>query len=376
LSSSAQRKESEAPVSFFDPGFSAVKNDLLKLVYENPAVPPATRLLLLIARYSTGYLRHEVVLGETFILHETGMSHASLYRAKAELVTSGQIVVKHTRSGCCVYRLTDSLQSLKANPSLRRDPNPSLRRDPSLYKENLENLDQHHHDATTKVDDEISIDSSTTSSWREAIAPELTDTALPLDASAAANSHIATPEKAVPCAEVSGEFRRPAPPASPAKAASSALARRLQDVGVNAFMARRLAGMHAEPQIEAALKRLHLVPGIQNPAGYLVAELSRGGYAEPVDPLRAATDRQEKVHQMRQAERQAADEERLASNARQVTAPLEHFQDLPTADQSAILLQLEDRARAEGFDKLRGWGPSHPVSVGLLAELVRAHRRE
>src|ERR1022692_2124044 len=92
-------KTIEPVVSFFDAPFTGASNNLLKEVYTDPDVPPKIKLLLLITRFSTGFLRLDTILKESFIIEQTGMSKSSLYKAKADLVAAKRITIRHTKNG-------------------------------------------------------------------------------------------------------------------------------------------------------------------------------------------------------------------------------------------------------------------------------------
>ena len=94
--------------------YTALSGRSIAAIYTNPAVDPATRLWLLISRYSTGYLKDEVVMREGFVLEQTGMSRSSLYKAKAQLVDEGKITVSYTKYGNCIYRIAAEFQCLKS----------------------------------------------------------------------------------------------------------------------------------------------------------------------------------------------------------------------------------------------------------------------
>lgn len=104
--------------------FSTLRLRPAQITCSRESTPTATslpiRLLLFISRYSTGYLKPEVILKESFVLKETGMSRSSLYKAKKELLESGKITIGHTKAGNCVYRLAPILQCLKGATSARQ----------------------------------------------------------------------------------------------------------------------------------------------------------------------------------------------------------------------------------------------------------------
>lgn len=371
LATSALHQSVEDPiVSFFDPGFTGLRNDLLKAIYTDPATPPKIKLLLLVSRYSTGYLKIDTILRESFIVNETGMSRTSLYRAKLELVSEGRLIVRHTKFGKCIYSLPEQLQSLKAaRTSPQRDVPPSHMRDACIKRANKEK-DQHHEaPAQQRNDDENSISSSTSSNWRN------TDDPGKVTAAVAAQEAVTLQEpitdQAIPQAVFTKEFRRPQAEHKGEPKPTSSLTRKLLAVGVNAFLARRLTQTHSQELIEAALARVSTSGTITNPAGYLVAELSRGGYeAAPVSPLVLAKERSENVHQLRKTERDRADQAREESNRERVLTPLQHYEALEALEKDKILRFLDKRADSEGFSRISHWNSDHPVYRGLLAEII------
>jgi hypothetical protein len=150
-----------------------------------------------------------------------------------------------------------------------------------------------------------------------------------------------------------------------------ALADQLKQFGVSEFMAYKLTRNHPEEIIALAIGRLKQV-AVANPAGYLVSEILRGGYGQPVkDTTKATRLEHEKIQALRRNERQREEIAKEQSSA-QVTALLQQFESLSANSQQALQLQLEDQARQEGFARLPGWGHSHPLYRGLLAEIVQA----
>jgi hypothetical protein len=145
------------------------------------------------------------------------------------------------------------------------------------------------------------------------------------------------------------------------------LVAQLLQQGVHHKVAIRLA--HAQPAdvIRKAIARLPKVP-TNNPVGYLVAEISRGGYKDP-DPTKPLRIIRDEVANLRQAERERDRQAKELSSARVATA-LEKFTQLPQEQQAGILQELEHQAQAEGFSRLPGWNKSHPAYSGLLAEIL------
>ena len=368
----------EPVVSYFDAPFTGASNNLLKEVYTDPDVPPKIKLLLLITRFSTGFLKLDTILKESFIIEQTGMSKSSLYKAKADLVAAKRITIRHTKNGNCVYRLADHLQALKGAvrppTSAAGEGGTSAHTEVPLYKENKENLNIYQHHQATRFDDDFqTITSNDNGNWRELGFGLLSDESTPAPAPDQANELVTlqphTQEQAISCAQ--GLEKVPPAPRTDSKPVSS-LTRQLLDVGVNQFLARRLVQTNSEELIQAALARLQVSTAVRNPAGYLVAELSRGGYVAPVvDPLRQAKEKHEKIHEVRQQERSREQAEREAANVAMVTKPLTLFESLPQMDQEAILAALDAQAEAERFTRVSGWSAEHPLYKGLLAEITQ-----
>lgn len=81
-------------------------------------------------------------------------------------------------------------------------------------------------------------------------------------------------------------------------------------------MAYKLAKNHSEEVIAQALSRLKNVTA-ENPAAYLVAEITRGGYGQPApDKTKLARLEQEKIHQKRRREREQEAQDKDQSSQR------------------------------------------------------------
>lgn len=337
LKSDPSESTDQSPVitTFFDAPFTAVSNSLMKAVYTDPDVNPATRLMIFITRFSTGYLKSEAVLREGFILEATGMSRSSLYRAKNELIESGKITISHTQTGNCVYRLVAELQCLKG-ASLNQtatgkaterwgsavgDP-PRVTIDTPSNKENKEIQDQQHPIPATPVSN---------------------------DADFIGHSRSLGPV-------IDGTLR-------------AGLVARLQRLGVDEFMAHRLVKTSSAEIITRAIDRLKTV-SVTNPAGYLVSEITRGGYRDKPDPNKAQREFHREVHEKRLAER-LQDDQQAQKSQEQADLLLAQFATLPAELQLDIQQRLQVQAEREGFTRMRGWGEAHPVWKGLLTELLR-----
>jgi len=326
-----QTQTQQGITSFFDAPFTAVNNNLMETIYSDPDVNPATRLLAFIARFSTGYLKPEVVLKEGFVLNATGMSRSSLYKAKRELIDSGKITVTHTQTGNCVYRLAAAYQCLKGHSlqataiekAAERWGSPSV--DPTrpqpetpYNKEIQENLNQHqsvHATPSQKPnDDAISVSCSQRDCSRQ-------------------------------------------------------LVDQLKSLGVTEFMAHRLSKAKPSDIIERAIQRVRTLEVI-NPAGYLVSEILRGGYQDRPDPTRAQRDFHREIHEKRQTERLKLEQHHQESQDR-AEQLWQKFLALPLSCQLELKQKIQSEAESEGFSRLRGWGEGHPLWRGLLLEQLQ-----
>lgn len=327
-----QTQNKQGITSFFDAPFTAVNNNLMETIYSDPDVNPATRLLAFIARFSTGYLKPEVVLKEGFVLDATGMSRSSLYKAKRELIDSGKITVTHTQTGNCVYRLAAAYQCLKGHSiqptatekAAERWGSPSV--DPTrpqpetpYNKEIQENLNQHqsvHATPPQKINDDAS---------------------------------------SISCSQRGGGQR---------------LVEQLRHLGVTEFMAHRLTKAKPSEIIERAIQRVRLLE-VTNPAGYLVSEILRGGYQDKPDPTRAQRDLHREIREKRQAERLKLEQHHQESQDR-AEQLWQKFLALPLGCQLELKQKIQYQAEREGFSRLRGWGEAHPLWRGLLLEELQA----
>ena len=321
------------------PGFTAINNALWDSKLLDSLTGGEIRLLLWFIRFTNGFLREFCFIGEENLIKYTKLSRTSLYEAKRVLEEKGLITVVRTRRSCR-YRLGEELQVLlkegesPASKRLISGPKNQVPAPPEVrpgephgsglphpWEEDKENNDQHHAPSATQ------------SSTRDDVSPDLFQ---------ATNS----------------ETRY-------------ALADQLKQFGVSEFMAYKLTRNHPEEIISLALGRLKQV-AVANPAGYLVSEILRGGYGQPVkDTTKATRLEHEKLQALRRNERQQEEIAKEQSSA-QVAALLQQFESLPANSQQALRLRLEAQAQQEGFARLPGWGHSHPLYRGLLAEIVQA----
>lgn len=346
-------------VSFLKPGFSSFTNALCDSGLFAKLKPAELLVLLTVLRFTSGYQRTSCVIGEAKLCQYTALSPSTVYQAKKDLAARGVLLISYTATGRCCYQLADWLQPVRAaheaahvpdtgfrpvvisnsNPSGGSEPYPSGKPDP--YKDNKENIDHHQQAAVAAC-----------VATRPPRTQRQPDQSLEMggcdDASLLSQSSSrGSAEALVP----------------------RSLARALQELGVNSFMATRLARTQPPEKIEAALQRVASKKP-ENPAAYLVAELQRGGYGEvPADKTRLIRQAHEALHQKRQVERQREVLEQELAHAKTREA-LAAFEALPAAEQVQLHALVAEQARTEGFSRIPGWGPSHPVYRGLLAELV------
>jgi hypothetical protein len=278
-------------VTFFEPRFTALSNQLLEIIYTDPSVAPSTRLLLFIARFSTGYLKPEVIMKESFILENTGMSRSSLYKAKHELINSGKITISHTKTGHCIYRIAPELQCLKgasAQPTAAEkaqkrwtsatadQTRPQL--ETPIYKEKKKTTETDQQQSAQSADrflapndDEISLSLSNAQNHQTI---ELDSE---LESQIASFEENWTPEQG--SVELQPSKSSAARPGITSEQAE--IARQLHKTGIHWRIAARLARENDHQLIKNALTRLKDRPNIKHPAGWLVEEIRAGGYNPP-----------------------------------------------------------------------------------------------
>lgn len=324
MESAAYAEAPGAAVPILKPGFTAISNALVDSGLLAQLKRIEINLFFVLARFSTGFLRLQAVIGEQKLMELTGASQSGLYEAKKGLVQRGLITIAHTRTGRCLYQLGKLFQPLMtpgeqpqpaakpvwANPSGRLEANPS---EPlESYKEFKEIQDQHH---------------------------SVPDTLSPND------DALLVSKVVVPC---------------------GSLVERLKQLGVNEFMAHRLTKSKPPEIIERAIQRVRTLE-VSNPAGYLVSEILRGGYQEKTDATKAQRDLHREIQEKRQAERlkQEQQHQQSLSQAEQLW---QQFLSLPLGHQLELKQRIQSQAEREGFARLRGWGEDHPTWRGLLLE--------
>jgi len=327
-------------------GFTAIPNVFWDSGILLRLKPSELHLLLVLYRFTTGYLRSWTCLGETRLLELTGLSSTTFYEAKRSLCQLGYIEVVHRRGGRCEYRISEQLQALKPgddlpakNPKARILGVPSGQSDrypsgqPESCKESKEKKDQHQAYEPTN---HPSRSSSEPSGVRD-------------------------DESSISCQDTS----------SACSSSRSSLTEQLRRLGVSEFMAHKLVRQQQPETIMQALARLKQVP-LENPAGYLVSEILRGGYGQlKADKTAAVRIEQEKVQVLRRTAREREEQEREQSSSR-VVGILQKFEQLPPEQQQRLHAETKLQAEREGFQRMPGWGQGHPLYRGLLSELVAA----
>lgn len=319
------------------PGFTALSNGLIDSGLLAQLTRTELALFLVLCRFSTGFLRLQASIGEQKLLELTGASQTSLYEAKRSLVQRGLITISHTRTGRCLYQLVKTLQPVltkgeaaepPGKPTWSKHPrlevaNPSAQ--PESYKEFKEIQDQHIAQPQPKRTDDDFLQSEIKHSGNGA-------------------------------------------PSKPVDASLGLLVSQLMHLGVNEFMAHKLAKNAPGEIIEKALERVKTIQ-TTNPAGYLVSEISRGGYQEKPDPNKAQREFHREIHVKRQKERELTEQANQVAQTR-TEQLMQSYRDLPTSRQTELTEQVRQQAQLEGFTKLPGWSEEHPAWRGLLIETL------
>ena len=336
--------------------YTALSGRSIAAIYTNPAVDPATRLWLLISRYSTGYLKDEVVMREGFVLEKTGMSRSSLYKAKAQLVDEGKITVSYTKYGNCIYRIAAEFQCLRSASeqpqssaaekartrwgSAAEDPHSPQPETPN-NKEKKKTITQNQQHAALCAapllapnDDEFFLSFFSNAQSRPTI-----------ESDSELESQIESLEE---------KWKPESTPVEPEVIKSSAagrpaeitpeqgkLARQLHQTGIHWRIAVRLARENDQQLIQNALGRLKDRPNVKHPAGWLVEEIRAGGYNPPApSPDTLIKQAHQTLADKRQQERQLAEIERDQANQKQLQL-WAHFEKLPLDQRQS----LTDQAR-------------------------------
>lgn len=336
--------ENDSPRCVLRPGFVAVQRAFWEIRHE--LSPSEQSVLLTIMLFTSGYLRQWCLLGAEKLASHSKVNRNYLFQIIKSLKEKNLIEVERTHSSNR-YRLGDRLEVLileadqvKPAASLRRlsrvvspaesaeyDRYQSYPADSCIEaKEIKETIDQHH-------------------------APEPP----------------AAPAHDVPSSDDALSLSVAESSGDPAKPVRSLVAQ-LQELGVNGFVAHRLARSNPPEKIDAALKRVRTVKA-ENPAAYVVAELQRGGYVAAIDKTKAVRQLHEEIREHRKLERRRDQVEEEEAQAR-VLSVLEEFDRLPEERQVEVHRQVEHQAEREGFTRVRGWSRSHPLYRGLLSEFL------
>ena len=376
----------EFRLEYFKPGFVADSHALRKVLRSADTPPAAMRLLVSIADLTTGYRVEWSAIRRQYLMEHADIQSRSTFQdAKRWLLDAGYIrcykvhygsnskdagYKESLKDGCTAYALGESLRVLlrpeerEARRGRRRGlkvvpdqggirpagQHVSGEPDPMIKKQ--ENQDQQHRPSAPPVPEPFGDD-------------ELFGCIEQLEREW--NEPNETPDHPEPtCAP--RDTARHAPQEQPARSAEQGrLVAQLTDLGVHERVAQRLAQTQTADVIASAIARLPKVD-TKNPAGYLVAEISRGGYKEPdrTKPLRVYHD---EIHEKRKAEREREAEAKEQSS-RTTTDALDRYAQLLPDHQAELTAALHHQAHAEGFTRLPGWSESHPLYRGLLAELV------
>lgn len=327
-----------APVTaILKPGFTALSNGLIDSGLLSQLKPTELTLFLVLCRFSTGFLRLRAIIGEAKLVELTGASPSTLYEAKKGLAQRGLISISHTRAGRCSYTIARHLQPVLAEgetpepvpkpawarPS--REPVFLPSREPEPIKSSKKFID-HQHAPVSPFDSQNDDDLSQTSQ------------------------------------EQTGE-----PEVAPVPR-PGLLVTQLQQMGVNEMMAHRLAKKAPHGVIENALARVKTIQ-TTNPAGYLVSEISRGGYQAKPDPTKVIRQVHQEIHEKRQLERHLEQQHHQAAQ-NQAEELWKAFQGMAPDHQAQLAEQVRRQAQEEGFASIPGWGDNHPAFRGLLLEAV------
>jgi hypothetical protein len=342
-------------VTFFEPRFTALSNNLLETIYTDPSVNPSTRFLLFITRFSTGYLKPEVIMKESFILENTGMSRSSLYKAKGELVDSGKITISHTKTGHCIYRIAAELQCLKGASAQPTAAEKAQKRWTSatadLTRPQLETPMYKEKKKTAETDQQQSARSAD-----RFFAPNDDEISLSFSNASSQPTIEADSELEVQIASLEAEWKPEQNPVEPGVVKSfgagrpaeitseqAEIARQLHKTGIHWRIAARLARENDHQLIKNALTRLKDRPNIKHPAGWLVEEIRAGGYNPPApSPDILIKQAHQTLADKRHQERQQAELERDQANQKQLQLWTQ-FENSPAEQRQHLIDQARQR---------------------------------
>lgn len=338
MESAALAEAPAAAIPILKPGFTALSNALIDSGLLSQLKPTELALFLILCRFSTGFLRLRAIIGESKLLELTGASPSTLYEAKKGLVQRGLITISHTRAGRCCYTLAKHLQPVLAEGEVpepvakptwsKPSGQPSLlpSRESESIKSSKKFIDHHnpsnqHH--SQNDDDLLRI-----------------------------------------CSERVGENTVERPSAGP----QGLLVTQLKQMGVNEIMAHRLMKTASEEVVRNALNRVKTLQ-TSNPAGYLVSEISRGGYQTRPDSTKAIRQVHREIHEKRLLERQLEQKHHDAAQAR-AEQLWQAFAELSPERQADVREQIHKQALQEGFTRIPGWSEEHPAWRGLVQEAM------
>lgn len=327
------------------PGFIPINRTFWQSIRRQLS-PSEIEVLFSIIYFTTGFLRQWCIIGAEKLAEDSGVSRGYLFEVIKSLKAKGLIEVQRTKRSNR-YRLGDLLEVLVL------DPEDQPRQSASLVAKFPESAPV---DGSQSYPPDSCIESKEITDQHHA--PALPDTAAPVGGETAS-------------ADFDDEFLscRSSEDSAPKAKPGHSLVNALRELGVNQFVAYKLVKSQPADKIAAAIERVKRVK-TENPAGYLVAEIQRGGYAALVDKTVATRRLHEEIHQRRQVERELEQVENDQVHAQTLTA-LERYERLPADDQAELRRQVELQAQAEGLSaRVRGWSESHPVFRGLLSELV------
>lgn len=342
MESAALAEAPAAAVPILKPGFTALSNGLIDSGLLSILKPTELTLFLILCRFSTGFLRLRAIIGESKLLELTGASPSTLYEAKKGLVQRGLITISHTRAGRCCYTLAKHLQ-----PVLAEGENPEPVAKPTWAKPSGQPSLLPSRESEAIKSSKKSIDHHTTSGQQT---QENDDDLLAL----------CSDKGGMDCPE-----RTPTPGNE-----QGLLVAQLKQLGVNEIMAYRLVKTSSDEVIRRALARVKTIQ-TTNPAGYLVSEISRGGYQAKPDATKAIRLVHQEIREKRQLEKLQIELQRETAQAKADRLWIA-FEGLPRTRQDELKRLVHDQAVREGFSRLAGWGETHPAWRGLLQELMGA----
>jgi hypothetical protein len=344
--------------------FAGISQNFLRSQVRKTLTLGELQVMLTIISYTAGFLRQWCVLSGETLATQSNISRAYLFEIIKSLEAKQLIMVGRTNRRCNKYALGPqfevlNLRSLGAQPGPTGSKSTADRPKKGLspanwsagadqfesgpadsWKDMKENIDHHH----------------------QSCAPQQTATQLPVERKPVLDPVVNDDVLLHSVSEVTDVQSAPE--------VNRSLVKQLQELGVTQFMAYRLAKTQPVEKIEAALARVKSIQP-EKPAGYIVAELQRGGYSNaPVDRNKAVRESHEQLHERRKREREL-DEQLEELKHQQTLTALEFFECLPAGDQAALRTTVDQQARTEGFWRLPNWSPDHPTYRGLLSELIR-----